>query len=81
MKIAEIFVVKCEGGKYEDWTVRLSADLGTFWSSLPACMATGFCRLVAWLMSYLLVGCFYDQSHSNIHPGFYFRKLAFQALK
>lgn len=80
-KIAERFVVKREGGKNADWTVRLFADLGNFWSSLPAGMATGFCGLVAWLMGYLLIGRFHDQPHSNMHPGFEFRRVAFQGLK
>ena len=80
-KIAERFVVKREGGKYADWTVRLSADLVNFWSLLPACTATSFCGLVAWLMGYLMIVCFHDQPQSNMHPGFEFQKMTFHGLK
>ena len=73
--------MKREGRKHADWTVKLFADLRYFWSSLPTGIATGFWGLLAWLMGYLLVGCFYDQSHSIMHTGFEFRKVAFQGLK
>lgn len=73
MNIAARFVVRREAEKSVNW--RISCYL------LLAGMGIRFFGFIVGLLCYFLVGCFLAQPHSNMHPGFESRKVAFQGPK